>query len=168
MDRPRSDHGRTPHSVFAGNAPKEVNLETAKRHCIETLELCCEYAGTQGVFLGLENHGGIVADPKDLLDIVQAVRSPWIGINLDGGNFHTEDPYADLARCVPYSVNVQVKVEVTARGKSPQPVDLPRFVRLLRDARYQGFVALEYEAKPDPWKAVPQWLADLRQALDAA
>ena len=29
---------------------------------------------------------------------------------------HTADPYADLAKCAPYAVNVQIKTEVLARG----------------------------------------------------
>jgi sugar phosphate isomerase/epimerase len=153
--------------VFAGN---KGNLDPAeaKRLTIEGIEECGEYAGSKGVFLGLENHGGIVAEPDDLLEIVRAVKSPWVGINLDGGNFHTDDPYADLARCMPYSVNVQIKVEVKKRGAAKaEPVDLERMAKLLREANYQGWVALEYEAAADPWKAVPEWLGKMRAALRA-
>jgi hypothetical protein len=39
--------------------------------------------------------------------------------------------------------------------------------KILRDANYQGWVALEYEAKEDPWKAVPPLLAQLRELLHA-
>jgi sugar phosphate isomerase/epimerase len=106
-----------------------------------------------------------VTEPADLLDIVRAVKSPWFGINLDTGNFHTDDPYADLARCAPYAVNVQVKVEIQPRGKPKGPADLPRLIRILREANYQGYVALEYEAAEDPWKAVPGHLRSLRQLL---
>jgi sugar phosphate isomerase/epimerase len=107
-----------------------------------------------------------VAEPADLIDIVRTVKSPWFGINLDTGNFNTEDPYADLAACAPYAVNVQVKVEMKPKGaKTGQPTDLNRIVKILRDVNYQGYVALEYEAAEDPWKAVPRWLNDLRAAL---
>lgn len=153
--------------VFAGPA-QGLEVATAKRLCIAALEECCDYAGRHGIFLGLENHGGIVAEPQDLLEIVRAVRSPWLGINLDTGNFHTEDPYADLARCAPYAVNVQIKVELQRRGQKAREVsDLPRLVKLLRDANYQGYVALEYEAKEDPWKAVPDWLERMKAAFAA-
>src|SRR6185503_139495 len=129
--------------VFAGNLQKNSMLEEAKRFAIAGLEECCDYAGKKGVFLGLENHGGIVAEPKDLLEIVQAVKSPWVGINLDTGNFHTDDPYADLARCAPYAVNVQVKSEIQPRtAKKKEAADLARLVKILRDTNYQGFVAL--------------------------
>ena len=152
--------------VFAGVPDKDLSLAEAKKLSIEALEECGEYAGGKGIFLGLENHGGIVAEPQDLLDIVQAVKSPWVGINLDTGNFHTDDPYADLARCAPYAVNVQYKVEILRRGqKQKEMADMPRIVKILRDANYQGYVALEYEAKEDPWKTVPGWLEKLQAAM---
>jgi sugar phosphate isomerase/epimerase len=154
--------------VFAGSAQKGQAREQALKNCIAALEECGEYAGTQGVFLGIENHGGIVADPAGLLEIIKAVKSPWVGVNLDTGNFHGADPYAELAQCAPYAVNVQVKAEIKRAGaKEAEPADLPRLVKILRDANYQGWVALEYEEK-DPWKEVPPLLAQLGELLGAA
>ncbi len=151
--------------VFAG--PKgNLDPAEAKKLCISAFEECADYAGTKGIFLGLENHGGIVAEPGELLDIVQAVKSPWVGINLDTGNFQTDDPYADLAKCAPYAVNVQVKVEMKRRGQSQkESADLTHLAKMLREANYQGYIALEYEAAADPWKAVPQWLAKMKEAF---
>lgn len=152
--------------IFAGTAPKDVSKEEATKLAIAAIEECCDYAGKRGVVLGLENHGGIVAEPADLLAIVRAVKSPWFGINLDTGNFHTADPYADLAECARYAVNVQVKVEIRRRNsKTSETTDPKRIAKLLRDANYQGYVALEYEAAEDPWKAVPRHLDELRAAL---
>ena len=92
-----------------------------------------EYAGKQGVFLGIENHGGIVAEADSLLKIVEATKSKWVGINLDTGNFHTDDVYGDIARCVRYAVNVQLKVEIRPRGaKQKSPADIARLVGILR------------------------------------
>ena len=154
--------------VFSGPTNKDLSLAEAKKLSIEALEECGEYAGKHGIFLGLENHGGTVAEPQDLLDIVQAVKSPWVGVNLDTGNFHTDDPYADLARCAPYAVNVQYKVEILRRGQKEKEIaDMSRVVKILRDANYQGYVALEYEAKEDPWKTIPDWLEKLRAAMEA-
>lgn len=152
--------------VFAGAS--KIDPAEARKLCIGALEECAAYAGRKGIFLGLENHGGIVAEAKDLIEIVQAVKSPWFGINLDTGNFHSADPYAELAQCAPYAVNVQVKVEMKPAGaKETVPTDLARIVKILRDANYQGWVALEYEAKEDPWKMVPVWLGKLREQIAA-
>jgi sugar phosphate isomerase/epimerase len=147
--------------VFAGSS-NDISKEEAKSLCLSALEECADYAGGKGIFLGLENHGGIVAEADDLLAIVRAVKSPWLGINLDTGNFHTDDPYNDIAKCAPYTVNVQLKGEIQKRGVQQEPADLPRVVKILREANYQGYVALEYESSEDPWKAVPELLKRLR------
>ncbi len=150
--------------VFAGNLARQ-SPEVAQKNCIRALEECCDYAGQRGVFLGIENHGGIVAEPAPLIEIIEAVKSPWVGINLDTANFHTADPYGDLARCAPYAVNVQVKTELRAKDKKSEPTDLKRIVQILREANYQGYVVLEYEAAEDPYTAVPQALKELGALL---
>ena len=151
--------------VFAG-AAKGITDAEARKMCIASLEEVSDYAGTKGIFLGLENHGGIVAEADGLLEIVRAVKSPWLGVNLDTGNFHTDDPYADLARCAPYAVNVQIKGEIKKRGAAKSEAsDYARLTKILRDANYQGFVALEYEAAEDPFVAVPAGLGKLKAAF---
>jgi sugar phosphate isomerase/epimerase len=151
--------------VFAGEAKGSPKAD-AKRRTIEALEEMGELAGRHGIFLGVENHGGIVAEADDLLEIVRTVRSPWVGINLDIGNFNTTDPYADLARCAPYAVNVQYKGLMRPRGsRQPVATDLPRVVKLLRDAGYQGWFVLEYEMPDDPYVRVPTMLDEMRAAL---
>ena len=38
---------------------------------------------------------------------------------------------------------------------------MKRVVKILREANYQGYVALEYEAAEDPWTAVPRLLKEM-------
>ena len=113
--------------VFAGNV-QGTSKEEAKKLCIEALEGCCDYAGTRGVMLGLENHGGIVSEAAEVLEIVRAVKSPWFGVNLDTGNFYTDDPYRDLELCAPYLGDVVGEYSdwtpLQGRGKLfPEAVD---------------------------------------------
>lgn len=152
--------------VFAG-VTKELSRAEADKLVISALEETCEYAGRKGIFLGLENHDSI-GSADTLLPMIQAVKSPWIGINLDSGNFRTEDPYKDFERCVPYAVNVQMKADIgKGVGGGTQPADLKRLARILRDGGYQGWVALEYEAKEDPWTAVPRLLGQMKELFAA-
>ena len=118
--------------------------------------------------LGLENHGGIVSEADDLIAILRAVKSPGVALNLDTGNFHTADPYADLAKCAPYAVNVQIKTEMQRRGAAKEPADFARLVKILREANYQGYVTLEYEAAENAKAAVPRHLNELKRLLGAA
>ena len=153
--------------VFAGNAPSGTSQTEAQKLCIAALEECGEYAGKRGIFLGIENHGGIVAEADAVLEIIRAVKSPWVGVNLDSGNFHTADPYGDFARCAPYAVNVQLKADIQRKGGKVERADLPALVKILRDADYQGYIALEYESKEDPWTAVPGLLRQLKALFKA-
>ncbi len=146
--------------VFGGNVPKEFSLEEAQKWTIECIEECCEYSGKRGVFLAMENHGGITATPKEMLPIVQGVKSEWFGVNLDTGNFRTPDPYADLATMARYAVTTHVKTQVGGK-----PADYKRIVEILRNAGYRGYLSLEYEDKEDPRTAVPRIMRILRDVL---
>lgn len=151
--------------IFAGDAQKGQAETEARRNCVESIERCLVHAARRGVFLALENHGGVVAEPEGLLEIASAVSSDWFGVNLDTGNFHGEDPYAQLARCLPYAVTVQVKVEIQPKGAAKQPADLGRLVGMLKQGGYRGHVTLEYEAAEPPLVAVPRYLEQLRSLL---
>jgi len=151
--------------VFAGAKPPELSDEDAFANCLAAYQKCLDHAASRGVFLGLENHGGIVAEPIALVKLVRAAEGPWAGINLDSGNFNTDDPYADLALIAPYAVNVQLKTEIRRRGAAAEPADFPRLVAILRDAGYQGWVTLEYEGKANPFVEIPRVLDQLRPLL---
>jgi len=152
--------------IFAGTVPKGDSEAVAVDRAIEGIKASLPYAIEKGVTLALENHGGITASPEQLLKLVHAVDSPNFGVNLDTGNFKGEDPYADLAKLAPYAVNVQVKTEISRKGaKEKEEADLSRVVGLLRDAKYSGYVVLEYEAKEDPAVGVPRAIKKLRALL---
>lgn len=151
--------------VFVGGLQKDQTVEDARRLSIEALEECCAYAGTRGISLALENHGGIVSDAEGTLAIAKAVRSDWFGVNLDVGNFRTADPYADIAQCAPYAITVHFKTDITPRGAATREIDYGRVTRILRDAGYRGFVTLEYEGTAPPLEAVPAAIKRMRAAL---
>jgi sugar phosphate isomerase/epimerase len=152
--------------IFAGKVAKGETEEVAVARAIEGIKESLPYAAKKGVTLALENHGGITATPDQLLTLVKAVDSPNFGVNLDTGNFRTADPYADLARIAPYAVNVQVKTEIGREGQSKEDADLAKLIRILRDARYSGYVVLEYEAADDPMTAVPRHIKTLRDLIN--
>jgi sugar phosphate isomerase/epimerase len=152
--------------VFAGNPKKGQDFDEAMTNCIAAYQECLDYAGQKGVFLGIENHHGLVAQPENLIKIIESVKSPWAGVNFDSGNFHTADPYGDLAKIAPYSINVQLKMKIKPTGNPEgEPIDTARVVKMLRDANYQGWFTLEYEEKEDPFVAVPRILKELAPLL---
>lgn len=149
--------------IFAGKQKPGQTLAEAEKLVVQGIEECCEFASRYGVFLALENHGGITAEADDMLRMVRAVQSDWFGVNVDTGNFHTEDVYGDLAKISPYALNVQVKVVIRPANGQTQATDYPKLAHILRDANYRGYIVLEYEEQGEPRSECPRHLADLRE-----
>ena len=147
--------------VFGGNVPKGATEQQAAGWVTENLKVASGYSGSKGVILGLENHGGITEKAETILSIVKNVNSPWVGINMDTGNFN-RNAYEQIAMCLPYAVNAQYKVLIKpgAEGKAV-PADWPRLVRMFADSGYKGYFALEYEEKEPAPTAVPRLTREL-------
>jgi sugar phosphate isomerase/epimerase len=151
--------------IFAGKAPDGLSEEEALHNCIQGIDESLEYAAQRGVFLALENHGGITATAEQLMGIVKGVKpSPWFGVNFDSGNFNSADPYAELAVIAPYTVNAQIKVSIKREGQK-EPGDFARIVDILRSAGYRGYLVLEYEEQEDPFIEIPKHIETLRQLI---
>jgi sugar phosphate isomerase/epimerase len=134
--------------------------------CVRSIEACLPAAEKAGVMLALENHWGLTTRPENLLRIHDAIRSPWLGINLDTGNF-PGDPYAGLERLAPHAVIVQAKTYYGGGEWYTLDLDYARIAGILGKAGFQGWVSLEMEGKEDPATAVPKSLAVLRSAFGA-
>jgi len=150
--------------IFAGNLEKGDTLEQAQKRVVAAMDECCVVAAKLGIYLALENHGGITDTPEHLLDLVKPVKSPALGVNVDTGNFKTPDPYADIAKIVPYGVVSQIKTEVYPSGKR-EDAYLGRVIKIFKDGNFHGYVALEYEAAEDPKIAVPRAIKELRKLI---
>jgi sugar phosphate isomerase/epimerase len=151
--------------IFAGDVPKGDTESAARERCVAGIEKSLEHAAEKGVALAIENHGGITETAAQLLAIVKAVRhSPWFGVNFDSGNFHSDDPYAEMELIAPYALNAQVKVSVTRNGQK-EPADLERVIGILKKTGYRGYLVLEYEEDAEPREAVPAHLRALRSLI---
>ncbi|TWU47328.1 Xylose isomerase-like TIM barrel [Rubripirellula tenax] len=144
---------------FAGTAAQLASHPDRIVEASEALARCAEYAATKGIFLGVENHGNLTG--QQMLELMERTNSPWVGINLDTGNFLSDDPYGDLEKCVPFAVNVQVKVAMRTPDNQPYPADLDRIAKILEHAGYQGFVILEFEEE-NPYERIPNIIEKFR------
>jgi sugar phosphate isomerase/epimerase len=151
--------------IFSGGVKPGQSAGDARRLAIEAIEECCAHAGEFGIYLALENHGGLTANADEMLAIVRDVKSPWFGVNLDTGNFHSSDVYGDLEKLAPYSLNVQVKVVIHPAGQPSQPRDYRRLASILRSAGYRGYIVLEFEEAGDPREECRKHVDRLREAF---
>jgi len=152
--------------VFGGDVPKGATEERAVVWAVETLKRCADEAGKKGITLGVEDDGGLTTNADRTVEIVQKAASPWAGINLDVGNF-PDDAYHQIEMCAPYATNVHFKSEVHVDRKS-QPADWPRILKILGNAGYQGYLALEYESTDAPLTAVPKLVSKMREVIRGA
>ena len=138
--------------------------EDAFRWCIDGIAECLPAAESAGVLLALENHWGLTTKTENLLRIYKAVNSPWLGLNLDTGNFAV-DPYPEIEKLAPHAAIVQAKTYYGGGEWYTLDLDYQRIASTLRKANFKGWVSLEMEGKEDPHTAVPKSLQVLRQAF---
>jgi len=149
--------------IFGGAVPKGATEDQAVAWAVETLKRAAEDAGKKGVILGVEDDGGITTNADRTVEIVKKADSPWVGINLDIGNF-PDDGYRQIEMCAPYATNVHYKSEVHV-AKKGESTDVGRVLEILAKAGYRGYLALEYEAAGDPATEVPKLIAQMQQAM---
>ena len=94
--------------------------------------------------------------------VVDAVKSPWLQVTLDTGNF-LEDPYARLEQLAPHTVLLQAKTYYGRGRWYTLAIDYERMGKIMKKANYKGYVSLEFEGMEDPMTAVPKSLELLRK-----
>lgn len=131
---------------------------------IGSIEKILPQAEKAGVCLGLENHWGLGRTAAGVIRIHDAIRSPWLKVTLDTGNF-LEDGYRQMEQMAPHAVLVQAKTYFGGGEWYTLAIDNNRVDAILRKAGYKGYVSLEFEGKEDPESGVPKSLKILREAF---
>jgi len=134
---------------------------------VDAIQACLPTAQRLGVMMALENHWGLTTSVDTLLAIHKAVSSPWLGINLDTGNY-PGDPYAGIAALAPHASIVQAKTYYGGGEWYTLDLDYARIARILRENGFGGWVSLEMEGKEPPETAVPKSLDLLRRVFGDA
>ena len=150
--------------IFAGWPPKE-QAQALWPKMIQCIRSCAKAAAQAGVTLAVEphNHGGFVSSSRQALRLIREVASPWVGINLDTGNYLEKDFYAGLEATLPYAPHVVAKVhDLDARGEAIG-FNYGRIFTMLKRHQYHGFVTLEYEGRADEVSAVPRAIKLLKR-----
>ena len=131
---------------------------------IESINQCLPTAEREGVMMMIENHWGLTTKVENVIRIHQAVSSPWLGVNLDTGNY-PDDPYPGITTLAPHASIVQAKTYYGGGEWYTLELDYPRIAGILREAGFTGWVSLEMEGKEEPGTAVPKSYALLRDAF---
>lgn len=130
--------------TFAGfnRHDPRTNVAAEIRRAIANLKKIRPVAAGLGVKIAVENHGDLTTD--ELLQVIRAVDSPWIGICLDVGNpmLTLEEPLPAVEKMAPYAFTTHVKdyaLEQTNYGAKISGValgdgyvDLPAVLKVIR------------------------------------
>jgi sugar phosphate isomerase/epimerase len=145
------------------------NDEEAFKWVIDSLEKLLPRAEECGVVLGLENHWGLGRTAAGVLKIVESIKSPWLQITLDTGNF-LEDAYPQMEQMASSSIPlalVQAKTYFGGGRWYALDLDYGRIAAILRRHNYGGWISLEFEGNDDPDSGVPKSLELLRKYFGA-
>ena len=105
------------------------------------------------------------AHREGVLRIVEAVKSPWLQVTLDTGNF-LEDSYAQMDAMAAGAAGltlVQAKTYFGGGRWYKLDLDYGKIAAILRAHGYRGWISLEFEGNEDAQTGVPKSLALLRQ-----
>ena len=147
----------------------------------EAIKVAEEY----GVKLAVENHIDYTSD--ECLELLERVNSPYLGLNLDTGNFLRllDDPVEGAKKLADRVYATHIKDLKPVKGVdvrewyffSSTPVgdglvDNLKLAQILKDADYQGFLAVETDSlHPDytnrEHEAVEQSVRELRRITTA-
>jgi sugar phosphate isomerase/epimerase len=149
--------------VFAGPTPEGVHEHTARGWVEAGLTECADHAASCGVMIALENHGGLTSTAAQTIRILRDVDHPWLGLNLDIGNFK-QDPYREIEDCAPDAITTHAKV--SSNGPDGRfNVDYRRVKQILDGAGYRGYLSIKFEEPVDARSGVPAFGKVLREAI---
>ena len=149
-----------------GNEPPLAGYTDADalKWCTDAITECLPVCEKTGVMMALENHWGLTTSVDNLLKIHKAVNSPWLGVNLDTGNY-PGDAYEGIEQLAPYATIVQAKTYYGGGEWYTLDLDYKRIAGILRKAGFRGWVSLEMEGKEPPETAVKKSYDVLKAAF---
>lgn len=133
--------------------------------------------------MAVENHIDFTSD--EILQLLERVDSPYLGLNFDTGNFLRllDDPIKGMEKLAKYTYATHIKDLKVQRGVSPDTwyffsstpvgdgyVNNRQLAQMLKAANYQGFLAVETDFlhpdyNNDEHAAIRQSVAELRRIV---
>ena len=103
-----------------------------------------------GVWVIVENHGGLSSNGAWLAKVMQTVDHPACGTLPDFGNFNLGgdkwyDRYQGVSELMPYARAVSAKSHEFDEEGNEKHTDYLRMMQIVADAGYHGYVGIEYE-----------------------
>lgn len=134
-------------NMYSDVTPKtDAEIETMLGYCAESFNDLCGYAKAVNLNVIIENHGGVSSDPDVVVRLMKKVDLPNFGTLPDFGNFpKTIDRYVAIRKLMPFAKGVSFKCYDFGPGGNETTLDVPRIMKIVAEAGYNGYVGIEYE-----------------------
>jgi sugar phosphate isomerase/epimerase len=149
----RVNTGSQPEGVFDLSIPAASYRELA------------EYAETKGVAIVLENHGGMSADPKNILKLFELVNHPNFRICPDFGNFAAEIRYEAIDMIFNNPILVHAKAYSFDEKGSHNEFDYDRCMEITNKHNYKGYYSVEFEGTGDQFEGIQKTITLLKRYI---
>jgi sugar phosphate isomerase/epimerase len=137
---------RAAHAVRRTLPSASTGLTEKLERAINALNELMPVAAAHRLPVVIENHWGISSRPENIVAIIEAVKSPWLGTCPDFWNFPRDvDPYEGLKILAPKALHVQAKSARFRENGEEMNFDYKRALAILHDCGYDGTVAIEYQ-----------------------
>ena len=135
---------------------------------VESYKTLANYGKSKGVYVIVENHGGVGSEhPEELVEVFKQVDSDFFGALPDFANFPDEPTRKrGLALLFPYAqVVCHAKgLEFDSSGQETK-FDFSDSVAISKRAQFKGIYSIEYEGRGDPYVGVQKVLDELVKLL---
>jgi sugar phosphate isomerase/epimerase len=151
--------------IFAGNQKNEgYTKDQITEWMLEDIRTCVEYGKVHGVIIGLQNHNDFIQTPDQVIRMIEAINSEWLGLILDTGSYRVLDPYEEITKSIKYTVNWQIKEKIFINGEE-KDTDLDKLISIIKSSGYKGYLPIETLGEGDPKTKVTELLARLKKAM---
>ncbi len=147
-----------PEKKFHLEIESDFDWDRTWGHFVETVRECVARAKAHGVKFSIENHTHtLLPDSGSLLRLLDVVRDPALGVNLDAGwiQLNREYPPFVIYKLKGHLMNLHLR-DIDGLMRSFPPIgqgvmDFQAIVEALRRTGFHGFVSLEQDRHPgDP------------------
>jgi sugar phosphate isomerase/epimerase len=151
--------------IFAGNyVDKTISKDKVRDWLIKDIDTCVQFGKQHGVIIGIQNHNDFIQTAQEVNDLIESVKSEWLGLILDTGSYRVNDPYEEIEKSIRHAVNWQIKEKIFVNGNEVD-TDIPKIVGIIRKSKYNGYLPIETLGAGDPKEKVPMLLEKLNKAL---
>ncbi len=151
--------------IFAGNQKNEgISKEKVTEWMLKDIQTCVDYGKHYGVIIGLQNHNDFIQTAGQVIKMIEAINSEWLGLILDTGSYRVLDPYEEISKSIKYTVNWQIKEKIFVNGAEVD-TDMDKLLSIIKESNYKGYLPIETLGEGDPKTKVTTLLAKLQQAM---